>query len=126
VRTFLSVCAAGAAGTGARYLVNAGCARWIHAQVPIGTFTVNAVGSFLIGLAMEVALRGGLSPATRLVLVTGFLGGFTTYSAFNHEVLSEVERGAWLFAAVYAAATLVTCFATGAAGMWLGRSIPLG
>jgi CrcB protein len=126
VKTFLSICAAGAAGTGARYLVNVAASRWIGAAFPFGTLAVNLVGSCLLGVVMELALRGFLSPEARAVLATGVMGGFTTYSSFNYELLSGVQRGAWAWSAGYLVATVVGCLASGAAGIWLARAAVAG
>jgi CrcB protein len=122
VKLFLAICAAGAAGSGARHLVQLGSARWLVPAFPLGTLTVNVVGSFLIAAVAELALRGSLSPEARAVLATGFLGGFTTYSAFNHELVAGFQRGAWLWSAGYGALTVAGCLAAGAAGVWLGRA----
>jgi fluoride exporter len=123
VKTFLGICAGGAIGTGARYLVNVGSARWLGVTFPFGTLLVNLAGSLLLGVVMELGLRGSLSPELRAVLATGVMGGFTTYSSFNYELLAGFERGAWLWSVGYAAATVIGCLATGAAGVWLGRSV---
>ena len=97
MKQLLLVCAGGAIGSGARYLIATWGAR-ITTAVPLGTFVVNVVGSFLLGAVMTASLRGGLAPETRLFLAAGVMGGFTTYSSFNWELLSSVEQGAWLTA----------------------------
>jgi CrcB protein len=119
----LLVSAGGAVGTAARYLLSAALARALGPALPYGTFAVNVIGSFLLGVIMHAG--GGemtaLSPTARLVLGTGLMGGFTTYSAFNYETLRFLETGAWGTAALYVAATLVVCLAAGALGMAAGR-----
>src|SRR5215212_1458915 len=122
VKTFLSICAGGAVGTGARYLVNLGAARWLGFGFPWGTAAVNLTGSFLLAVVVDLATRGALAPEWRAVLATGVLGGFTTYSSFNHELVAGFERGAWLWSAAYLAATTLGCLATGAAGLWIARA----
>jgi CrcB protein len=90
----LWICAAGAAGTGLRHLVTVwAVARW-GTSCPCGTILVNVVGCFAIAMVMQASSAAGWSTTTRLVLTTGFLGGFTTYSAFNHETLRLMEQGA--------------------------------
>jgi CrcB protein len=121
VKLFLAICAAGAAGTGARHLVQLGSARWLGPGLPFGTLAVNLAGSFLLAAVVELALRGSLSPQARAVLATGFLGGFTTYSSFNSELVLGFQRGAWLWSLGYATVTVAGCLAAGAAGVWLGR-----
>jgi CrcB protein len=122
VKTFLAVCLGGAAGTGARHLVNLGAARVLGLGFPYGTLAVNVAGSFLLAVLAETALRGAVSPQLRAVLGAGVLGGFTTYSSFNQEVVQGIGRGAWGFAAGYGALTLVGCLAAGLAGTWAARA----
>ena len=114
---FLLVCLAGAAGTGARFLVTAGLLRWSGPAFPSGTLTVNVVGSFLLGAIMELALHGAVTPDARVVLAAGVMGGFTTYSSFNYEALSFFQRGAWSLGAGYLLATVVGCLVAGALGI---------
>jgi CrcB protein len=122
MRTFLVVCAAGALGTGARYAVQSWAVRALGAAFPYGTLLVNWTGSFGMSLLMQLALGTSLVPPTlRLALATGFLGGFTTYSAFNYETLSLVEQGQAARAALNVCLTLLGCGAAGVLGMWLGR-----
>ena len=121
---FLWICAAGALGTGARYLISGWALAVLGAGFPYGTFAVNVLGSFLIGLVMQVGLATPLlSPTLRMTLTTGFIGGFTTYSTFNYETIRLVQDGAWKLAIGNVAITLATCFAAGLAGITLGRSL---
>jgi CrcB protein len=92
--------------------------------MPYGTFIVNLAGSFLLGAIMQLSLTTDLvSPELRLILGTGVLGGFTTYSTFNYETLALLREGSWSVAALNIAATLIGCLAAGAAGMALARAI---
>ena len=113
----------GAVGTAARYLLSVWLLRALGPAFPYGTLAVNVIGSFLLGVIMQA---GGdtspLSPTTRLVLGTGVMGGFTTYSAFNYETLRYVQQGAWATAGLYVAATLLVCFAAGSLGVLAARS----
>lgn len=118
----LLVCAGGALGSGARYLVANGMARAAIAW-PWGTLVVNVVGSFLIALVMAGAATGQLSEETRLLLGAGVLGGFTTYSSFNHETLAFAAQGRLGAAAGYAVVTFAACLAAGLAGMAVARSV---
>lgn len=122
VKELLLVSLGGAIGTGARYLVGTWAAR-VTRELPLGTLVVNVVGSFLLGVVMAAALRGALTPNVRAVLATGVMGGFTTYSAFNWEMIASVERGAWLAAVLYGGVTVVSCLAAGAAGAALSRAM---
>lgn len=122
---FLWVCAAGALGSGARFLVSLGVERAARGApaFPLGTLIVNVVGSFLICVIMQLAAAGLVSPTQRLALTTGFLGGFTTYSAFAYETLRCLEAKAFRLAAANLAATLVLGLAAGALGLWCGRRL---
>jgi CrcB protein len=106
---FLLVCLGGALGSGARYLV--------ALATPRGTLVVNLAGSFCIALVTALLRPSDL----RLMIVTGILGGFTTYSAFNEETLQMMRSGAWGGAALYVCVTLAGCLAAGFAGAGIAR-----
>jgi CrcB protein len=118
---FLLICLGGAVGTGARYLFATAMTR-AFGNFPFGTLGVNVIGSFLASVVMVLALeKSALSPDLRLIVVTGGLGGFTTYSSFNYETLHLAQSGATMLAIVNVAVTLVTCLLAGIAGIWLAR-----
>lgn len=113
----LLVCLGGAAGSGARYLVGVGLGRWLGTGFPWGTLTVNVLGSFLLGAVMELGLRlNAISPEVRLFLAAGVMGGFTTYSSFNYELLGYMQRGAFAQGGLYLGATVGGCLAAGLLG----------
>ena len=119
---FLLICAGGAIGTGARYLFSTAMAR-AFGNFPFGTLGVNVLGSFLASVVMVLALeKSALSPDLRFFLVTGMLGGFTTYSSFNYETLHLAQSGAAGLAVVNVAVTLIACLLAGVAGMWVARA----
>ncbi len=119
---FLLICLAGAAGTGARYLVALGSARLLGPTFPFGTITVNVVGSFLLATITVLGLEAGaISPDARVVLAVGVMGGFTTYSSFNQETLGFLQRGAVFQAIGYLAVTFTGCLAAGALGTVAAR-----
>ncbi len=121
---FLWICLGGAAGTGARYLLSGWALSVLGTEFPYGTLTVNVIGSFCVGLLMQIGLATPvMSPTLRLALTTGVMGGFTTYSAFNYETIRYVQDGAWRLALGNAAATLAACLVAGFAGVALGRSL---
>jgi fluoride exporter len=107
---------AGAAGTGARYLIALWAARRFDSTFPYGTLIVNVSGCFLISMIMPVAVAASWPPTLRSALTIGFIGGLTTYSSFNYETTRFLQDGAPDVAAVNAIVTLVGCFAAG----WLG------
>lgn len=121
---FLLICVAGGVGTGARYLVQVWAQKAFGPSFPYGTLAVNLVGSFLLALIMHVALSSErISPTVRLVLASGFLGGFTTYSSFNYETLALFQQRAWASASLYLGATLLGCLLAGLLGLVAGRAL---
>ena len=83
----------GALGSGARYLVSLFFLERFGSGFPWGTLTVNVVGSFLIGLIAALAdEQTVLGPSSRVFLVVGVLGGFTTFSSFSLETLRLLEH----------------------------------
>ncbi len=116
---FLLICLGGAAGTGARYLTALWASSALGPSFPFGTLIVNLAGSFLLGLLMGMAPL--FSADVRLMLTTGVMGGFTTYSTFNYETTNYFRDGAWLLGATNIAATLAGCLVAGLAGLALAR-----
>ncbi len=121
----LLVCAGGALGSGARYLVSTWATRTWGTGFPRGTLIVNVTGSLLLGIVMGLAGGGRdpLSPEARLFLGAGIMGGYTTYSSFNYETLALAERGSVGLAAANVAMTVGLCLASGVAGIVAGRAI---
>ena len=120
----LWICLAGAVGTGARYLIGVWAGNRLGVAFPFGTLIVNLSGSFVIALITSIALATASFPPTlRLVLTTGFLGGYTTYSTFNLETLRLVEEGAVAYAALNLGLTVVGSLIAGLAGLALGRAL---
>ncbi|MFY9824220.1 MAG: fluoride efflux transporter CrcB [Thermoanaerobaculia bacterium] len=116
------ICLAGAVGTAARYFLSGWLARISGPSFPLGTLAVNVIGSFLIGVIMQVALAvEGFPPTLRLSLTTGLMGGFTTYSSFNYETLGYFQEGAWSTGCLNLGVTVVSCLAAGVLGLWAGR-----
>jgi len=121
---FFLVCLGGAVGSGARYATALWAASALGSVFPFGTLIVNLAGSFLLGFLMHAATATELlSPDLRLMLATGVMGGFTTYSTFNYETTQYFREGAWEVGFVNVAATLMGCLAAGLAGVALARLI---
>ena len=94
------------------------------AKFPWGTLAVNVLGSLLIGVLAEwFALRAQLPQPLRLFLITGVLGGFTTFSAFSLEVGLLIERGQMAAAAGYVLASIIGAVGAMFVGMYLVRHI---
>jgi crcB protein len=118
----LLVAAGGAVGSVCRYLVGLATLRAFGSAFPSGTIVVNIAGSFAIGLLVEmVARRFNASSELRLLLVTGFLGGFTTFSAFSLDFIALYERGAVVAATLYLAASVVFSIGAVIGGLHIGR-----
>lgn len=116
---FLQVALGGALGSMARYGVNILAGR-ISPAFPLGTLTVNIVGCLVMGiLASVIAARGGQHFAP--LILTGMLGGFTTFSAFALDTMVLWERGAGLSAIGYVAASVVISLLAVCAGLAIGR-----
>lgn len=119
-----AVAAGGALGATGRYLVGRLMFNLMGPGFPWGTFTVNIVGSFLIGLVVELlAIRFSLSHEWQGFLVIGILGGFTTFSAFSLEVGLMLEKGQLSTAALYAFGSMFIGVAALFAGIFAGRTM---
>lgn len=105
-------------GTVARYLLGGFILHKVpNLKFPLGTFTINILGCFLIGiLAGLVEKKGAFSPDVRLFLFTGICGGFTTFSAFAHEGVFLIRRAETPTALLYAGASVTLGFLF----VWLG------
>lgn len=121
--TALMVAIAGALGCLARYGVGLAGQRLLGDRFPWGTLAVNLVGSFAIGAVMVIAETRQLDPRIRVAVVGGFIGGFTTYSAFAYETLALAERRSAVAAALYAGVTVAGCFLACGAGLYLTRRL---
>src|SRR5882672_2851555 len=120
----LLVCLGGAVGSGARYLVSGWVIGRFGTGFSWGTVCVNVIGSFFIGAIMRIAgTTTWISPTTQLTLTVGVLGGFTTYSSFNYEVIASLEQGAWLLASLNVVGTVTACLAAGFLGLAVARGI---
>jgi CrcB protein len=119
----LVVCLGGAVGTGLRYGAAILSARWLGVDFPYSTLFVNLAGSFAIGFVQQVAFAGMMPETLRLVLVSGVLGGFTTYSAFSYETVSLMQAGAWGRAGLNVLLTTAGCLALCATGLAAGRAL---
>ena len=124
IKTLAFVALGGALGASARYIVGVLATHWGGGQFPWGTFSVNIVGSFLLGvLAGLMTFTWSPSPELRAFLVVGVLGGFTTFSAFSLDTLRLVEAGRITAAGGYVVASVILSIAACAMGLWLAKGI---
>jgi CrcB protein len=114
----------GALGVNARYWLGAWMTRWASPQFPWATFTINVSGSFAIGFLTMVLARWLPHPNVRLLVLVGFLGGYTTFSTFSFDALRLWERGETARALGYLAGSVAAgCVAVGL-GAALARTPP--
>jgi len=120
IKTLLLVGLGGAAGSILRYLTGYAADKWIQAGFPVGTLIVNILGSFLIGLTIGLLDRCTItSPELKYLLVVGFLGGFTTFSAFTYENVNLLQTGNIGTALLYMMGSVVA----GLAAVWVGFAL---
>ena len=110
--------------------IGAACGAWLRwglglwlnpalPELPLGTLAANLVGGYLIGLAMAFFLQHpGLSPEWRLLIITGFLGGLTTFSTFSAEIVALIQRAEYGWALGAASAHVVGSLVMTGFGIW--------
>ncbi|RKE03742.1 fluoride efflux transporter CrcB [Marinifilum flexuosum] len=102
LRTLLLIGMGGFLGSVSRFLIGQGLHRIFDTVFPIGTMTVNIVGSFIIGVVYSLAERDNLiSPEIRMFLAVGFCGGFTTFSSFAFDKLNLLKDSGFLYLSMY-------------------------
>lgn len=122
--TMLWVAAGGAIGAMGRYFIGGQMLRWFGPHFPWGTFSVNIIGSFAMGLiAGFLAHKFNISPELRAFLTIGVLGGFTTFSAFALDVSVLLERKDQGLALLYIAGSVGLAVAALYAGLMLARGL---
>ena len=105
---YLIVYLGGRLGATLRYAFNVLGASVMITNAPIATLTINVIGCLLMGfIAGYFAFRGNISQHFRLFIMTGIMGGFTSYTAFSLEVVSMFARGQYYSASLYALITLI-------------------
>ncbi|HEY5513593.1 MAG TPA: fluoride efflux transporter CrcB [Geomonas sp.] len=114
----------GALGCLARYFLSGWVYQLFGRGFPYGTLAVNVIGAFLIGLVMEFSIRSALvSPALRIALTIGFLGGLTTFSTFSFETFRLLEEGAFVVAFFNVLVSVVSCLACTWVGIVVARAL---
>ena len=110
----------GFVGTCLRYLTGRLCHLWDVGGFPLGTFIVNVVGSFIIGALLGLAERNNfITPTMNVLLVTGFCGGFTTFSSFADDIFLMLQQRHWAMFALYTGLSIIL----GIAMVWAGRAV---
>jgi CrcB protein len=121
--TLLFVCLGAAFGAPARYLTDRAVQARHDSLFPWGTFSVNIVGSLVLGVLTGIAAHHAVPPAVVAAVGTGFCGALTTYSTFGYETIRLAEDGARLLAALNVVASLVVGFGAAALGYVAGQAI---
>jgi CrcB protein len=122
--SYLIVFFGGGLGAALRHAINVGCARSCGIAFPYGTFVINITGSLVMGLiAGYLALRGEAAQEWRLFLMTGILGGYTTFSAFSLDAATLYQRGELGPAAFYVIGSVVFAIAGLFAGLAIVRHL---
>ncbi len=113
----------GGLGSVLRYMIG----LWLNASpyfMPYGTFTVNILGSFLIGIAGGFGAKPSFhNPYLMYFVMLGFLGGFTTFSSFSLETLQMIRNNDWAMASVYVTTSVITGIFAAAIGFYTGKNL---
>lgn len=121
--TLITIALGGALGAVLRYLSVSAALRLLGPGFPWGTLFVNAAGSLVMGLAAALILEKTGGGRVYLFLMTGVLGGFTTFSAFSLDALYLIERGKLAASAFYIGGSVIVSLAALIAGLWAGRAL---
>jgi CrcB protein len=124
VNTFLLTCVVGLAGAGgalSRYLLGRFIAGHAGSRFPLGTLLINVTGALAIGVLFSLTARGLLSSQLQIILATGFLGGYTTFSTMSWEALQLMRMGSLRASLLYLGGNLGPGLAAAALGLALGQ-----
>lgn len=122
-KTILLIGAGGFAGSVGRYLLTKFVAAKWPMVFPLGTFAVNTLGCFMIGIFMGLSFQYTISTQTRLFLATGFCGGFTTFSTYSLEIFELYQRGEAGISLFYLFGSIILGLISIWMGLWLARVI---
>ena len=124
IPALLAVALGGASGAIARYLVMLATASFTRGGLPWGVLIANVTGCFAAGMVFVLTSeRPGVDPLWRLLLAVGFLGAFTTFSAFSVDTLALLQAGELVRALINVAANLLLCLLACGLGMLLARTL---
>lgn len=116
----LALCAAGGDGAALRLVVDGLIKARVRIAYPLGTTVINVTGSFLLGLVTGLALTHFLPVEWRLILGTGFLGGYTTFSTASFETVRLAQDGRYVASAINGFGMLAGALLAAGGGLWLG------
>jgi fluoride exporter len=118
----LALSVGGVAGVNARYWLGVWINRWASSQFPWATFVINVSGAFAIGFLTALLARWSPHSQLRLLVLVGFLGGYTTFSTFAFESVTLWQRGEWALSLAYMSGSVIA----GCAAVVLGAALALG
>jgi CrcB protein len=119
---WLAVAMGGALGSMARYALSTWIFQVSSHKFPYGTLTVNVLGSFLMGVLFVVIVEKAALPSEmRSLLMIGFMGAFTTFSAFSLDAVVLWQNGNFFMALIYTLATVILCIIAISSAIWLTR-----
>ena len=121
---YLAVALGGAFGAVTRYWISTAMERSNDSGFPLGTFVVNVLGSFLIGVLFILFMEKiNLAEQYRLLLIVGFLGAMTTFSTFSLDALLLFQQGHYNTALIYILSSVAVCLLAAYAGLLIGRAL---
>lgn len=120
IKMMLLAGASGFVGTCGRFLIGKWSSAMFHGAFPMGTFLVNIIGCFIIGLLFGLLEKAHvMTTGENVMLITGFCGGFTTFSSFADDMYLMLQQRHWMSLGLYVGLS----FLLGLAMVWLGRSL---
>lgn len=119
----VAVCAAGGVGAAARFTLDGAIRTRNRATYPVATTIINLTGSLVLGLVTGLAVGRLLDPDWQLIIGTGLLGGYTTFSTASFEVARLLEERRWIAGATHSLITLVVATAFAGLGLRVGIAI---
>ena len=123
ISTVSLVALGGAIGAACRFLMGVGVMRLAGpSEFPVAVLSVNVIGSFLMGVFVVAAAQKGLTHLSPFVM-TGILGGFTTFSAFSLEAVTLMERGQIAAAGAYVGLSVALSIGGLMLGLWIARGV---
>lgn len=120
---FIALALAGGIGASARMLLDGIIKSRVSSGVPWGTIVINVSGSLVLGLLTGLASSATLPESWHLILGTGFLGGYTTFSTASFETIRLIQERRWALSLFNGLGTLVAATAAAGLGLWIGGLI---
>ncbi|KAB5607937.1 fluoride efflux transporter FluC [Bifidobacterium jacchi] len=117
--TTLLICLCGGLGAVTRFVLNTSIQRWWNRAFPLSTFIINVIATFCAGIAAGAIAYHTVEQGTYLLFVTGFLGGFSTFSTAINEMVSLIRARRFAVGLLYICATIVVPVVCVALGWWV-------